>query len=154
VLANKTGRTQQFVETIVQAVPEQGDTGLPPHVEMDLSERAATLYDDMLGEIDRATPYLERILARDPGTERALPRLKRLLTTRARWGDLEALYERLLGATESAKRRTDLLAEVAIIAEEITNDSPKAIGYYERILDIEPGHEQAIFSLDKLYAAH
>jgi len=154
VLANKTGRTQQFVETITQAVPETGDTGLPSHVEMDLAERAATLYDENLGEIDRATPYLERILARDPGNDRAFRRLKQILTTRERWRDLEALYERMLAATDSPERRTELLAEVAIIAEEITADAPKAIHYYERILEIEPGHEQAIFALDKLYAGH
>ncbi|MBX3224301.1 MAG: hypothetical protein KF795_27550 [Labilithrix sp.] len=153
VLANKTGRTQQFVETIAQALPETGTSGLPPHVEMDLAERAATLYDENLGEIDRATPYLERILAHDAGNDRAFLRLKQILTTRERWRDLEALYERMLAATESPERRTDLLAEVAIIAEEITGDSPKAIQYYERILEIEPGHEQAIFALDKLYAA-
>jgi len=154
VLANKTGRTQQFVETIAQAVPETGETGLPPHVEMDLAERAATLYDEMLGEIDRATPYLERILAQDPGNDRAFLRLKQILTTRERWSDLESLYERMVTATENPERRTDLLGEVAIIAEEITNDGPKAIGYYERILEIEPAHEASIFALDKLYAAH
>lgn len=153
VLANQTGRTAQFVETIGQALPEVGASGLPAHVEMDLAERAATLYDENLGEIDRATPYLERILAHDAGNDRAFLRLKQILTTRERWRDLEALYERVLSATESADRRTDLLAEVAIIAEEITGDAPKAIQYYERILEIEPGHEQAIFALDKLYAA-
>jgi tetratricopeptide (TPR) repeat protein len=154
ILANKTGRTQQFVEAIGLAVPETGETGLPAHVEMDLAERAATLYDENLGEIDRATPYLERILSRDPGNDRAFLRLKQILTTRERWRDLEGLYERMVAATESAERRTDLLAEVAIIAEEITNDAPKAIQYYERILEIEPGHEQAIFALDKLYVSH
>jgi len=154
VLANKSGRTQQFVETIARAVPETGETGLPPHVEMDLAERAATLYDENLGDIDRATPYLERILARDPSNERAFLRLKQILTTRERWSDLEALYERMLAAIDDPARRADLLAEVAIIAEEITNDAPKAIQYYERILELEPGHEQAIFALDKLYASH
>ncbi|MGZ3478636.1 MAG: hypothetical protein ACXVCJ_29310, partial [Polyangiales bacterium] len=152
VLANKTHRTQQFVDAIAQAVPEKGETGLPPHVEIDLAERAATLFDEMLGEIDRATPYLERILARDPSNERAFVRLKQILTTRERWMDLEALYERVLGATEDANRRADLLNEVAIIAEEITGDANKAIHYYERILELEPGHDQAIYALDKLYA--
>ncbi len=151
VLANKTQRTQQFVEAIAQTIPEKGESGLPPHVEIDLSERAATLYDEMLGEIDRATPYLERILARDPSNERAFARLKQILTTRERWADLEALYERVLGAAD-AGRRADLLNEVAIIAEEITGDTNKAIHYYERILELEPGHDQAIFALDKLYA--
>lgn len=153
VLANKTQRTQQFVEAIAQAVPEKGETGLPPHVESDLAERAATLYDEMLGEIDRATPYLERILARDASNERAFVRLKQILTTRERWMDLEALYERVLGGTEDANRRADLLNEVAIIAEEITGDQNKAIHYYERILELEPGHDQAIYALDKLYAS-
>ncbi|HEY8077097.1 MAG TPA: tetratricopeptide repeat protein, partial [Labilithrix sp.] len=152
VLANKTHRTQQFVEAIAQAVPEKGETGLPLHVELDLAERAATLYDEMLGEIDRATPYLERILAKDPANERAFGRLKQILTTREKWTDLEALYERVLGATEDRQRRVDLLNEVALIAEEITGDNDRAIHYYERILEIEPGHDQAIFALDKLYA--
>ena len=152
VLANKTQRTQQFVEAIAQTVPEKGETGLPPHVEIDLAERAATLYDEMLGEIDRATPYLERILARDPTNERAFGRLKQILTTRERWTDLEALYERVLGGTKDDGRRADLLNEVAIIAEEITGDTNKAIHYYERILELEPTHDQAIFALDKLYA--
>lgn len=152
VLANKTHRTQQFVEAISQAVPEKGETGLPPAVEIDLAERAATLYDEMLGEIDRATPYLERILAKDPSNERAFVRLKQILTTRERWTDLEGLYERVLGATPDPNRRADLLNEVAIIAEEITGDANKAIHYYERILELEPGHDQAIYSLDKLYA--
>ncbi len=152
VLANKTHRTQSFVEAIAAAVPVTGQTGLPVHVEMDLAERAATLYDENLGDIDRATPYLERILARDPSNDRAFLRLKQILTTRERWTDLEALYERVIAASQDPARRVDLLAEVAIVAEEITADAARAIGYYERILELEPGHEQAIFALDKLYA--
>lgn len=153
VLANKTHHTQEFVEAIAQAVPPTGETGLPAHVEMDLAERAATLYDEMLGDIDRATPYLERILRRDPGNDRAFLRLKQILTTREKWADLEALYERMIAATNDPGRRADLLNEVALIAEEITGDAPKAIGYYERILELEPAHDQAIFALDKLYAS-
>lgn len=152
ILANKTQRTEQFVEAIAYALPEKGKSVLPAHVEIDLAERAATLYDEMLGEIDHATPYLERILTRDPSNERAFLRLKQILTTRERWQELEALYDRVISATEDASHRADLLHEVAVVAEEIRGDSTKAIGYYERILELEPGHEQAIFALDKLYA--
>ena len=152
LLANKTGRTQQFVEAIAAAVPATGDTGLPPAVEIDLAERAATLFDENLGEIDRATPYLERILRQDPQNQRAFARLKQILTTREKWGDLEMLYERVIQATDDPSRRADLLNEVALVCEEITNEPKKAIGYYERILEIEPANDQAIFALDKLYA--
>ncbi len=153
VLANRTNRSQAFVDAIAQAVPPEGDTGLPPGVESDLSERAATLYDEMLGEIDKATPYLDRILARDPSNERAFARLKQILTTREKWSELEALYERAVQATAEGPRRAELLSEVALVAEEITGDRAKAIGYYERILEIEPLHEQAIRALDVLYGA-
>ncbi len=153
VLANRTGRSQQFVEAIVTAVPPTGETGLPESVELDLAERAATLYEEKLGEIDRAQPYLERILSRDPGNDRAFVRLKQILTTRERWPELEALYARAVTAATEPVRKTELLAEVALITEEITGERGKALQYYERILELDPLHEQAIRALDTLYVA-
>ncbi len=152
VLANRTQRTQAFVDALVHAVPPQGDSGLPPAVDMDLSERIATLYDEMLGEVNKATPYLERVLERDAGNERAFTRLKQILTSLEQWGGLEALYERSISGADRA-RQTDLLAEAALVAEEITGERGKATSYYERILDIDPLHEQAIRALDSLYAS-
>lgn len=153
VLANRTHRTQEFVEALAQTVPAEGESGLPVHVELDLAERAATLYEEMLGEIDRARPYWERILDRDPGNDRAFARLKQILTTRERWQDLEGLYERIVARTEDPTRKTDLLTEAALVAEEITQDEARAVGFHERILEIDPAHEQAALALDKLYAS-
>jgi tetratricopeptide (TPR) repeat protein len=152
VLANRTGRTQTFVETLARAVPPTGESNLPAAVDMDLSERIATLYDEMLGEVAKATPYLERVLERDAGNERAFARLKQILTSLERWDALEALYEKSILAADR-QRQTDLLAEAALLAEEIIGDRAKATGYYERILEIDPQHEQATRSLDGLYAA-
>ncbi len=151
-LSADTGRPQDFANVLVLAVPAEGPTGLPERVELDLAERAANLFDEKLGDVDRASPYLERMLARQPGHERAFQRLKQILTTREQWSELGALYERVVEATQDAGRRAELLAEVALVAEEITGDRPKAIGYYERILELDPLHEQAVRSLDSLYA--
>ena len=41
--------------------------GFPPHVEIDLAERAATLYDEMLGEIERADAVPRAHLSRATG---------------------------------------------------------------------------------------
>ena len=153
VLANRTQRAQQFVDAIAQVVPPTGETGLPEKVELDLAERAATIYDEKLGEIDRAQPYLERILTTEPSNERAFARLKQILTTREKWPALEALYERTVAAMTEPARRAELLTEVALIAEEITADRPKATHYYERILEIDPVHEHAMRALDALYVA-
>jgi tetratricopeptide (TPR) repeat protein len=153
VLAQRTKRSQHFVAAIADAVPPAGETGLPPATEIDLSERAATLYEEMLGEPDRARPYLERILAREPTNDRAFGRLKQILTARERWDELEVLYERVVTATADEKRQAELLSEIALIAEEITGDKPKATSFYERILALHANDERAMRALDSLYAS-
>lgn len=153
VLASKTGRAQPLADAMVAVVPAEGPTGLPEHVELELAERVATLFDEKLGDVERARPYLERMLARQPGNDRAFQRLRQILTTQELWPELGTLYERVVEATTDARRRAELLSEVALVAEEITGDRPKAIDYYERILELEPAHEQAIRSLDTLYTA-
>jgi tetratricopeptide (TPR) repeat protein len=152
-LAAKSGRTQALVEAIVAVVPPTGPAALPPDVELDLAERAASLYDEKLGDLDNARPYLERMLALEPGSERAFQRLKQILTTREQWEQLAALYEQVVTATSDTVRRAELLAEVALVAEDITGDRAKAVAYYERILEIQPDHEQATKALESLYAS-
>jgi hypothetical protein len=56
-----------------------------------------------------------------------------------------------VSATGDVARRAELLTEVALIAEEIMSDRQKAMRSYERILEIQPLHEQAIRALDTLY---
>ncbi len=152
VLAQRTKRSQQFVSAIADAVPPTGETGLPAATELDLAERAATLYEEALGEHERARPYLERILAREPTNDRAFARLKQILTARERWDELEALYEQVVAASPEP-RKTELLSEIALVAEEITGDKAKATTFYERILELTPRHEHSLRALDSLYAA-
>ncbi len=150
-LAARTDRASDLVAAIARAVPPTGPTGLPGAVERDLAERAATLFDEKLGEIDRARPYLERILLSEPGNARAFGRLKQILTTRERWTELEELYERVVAVAEVPERKAELLGEIALVAEEILSDRPRATRLYERILEIEPAHAQALRALDSLY---
>ncbi len=151
-MSGKSNRTQALVDAIVAVVPPAGAPALPANVELDLAERAATLYDDKLGDLDAARPYLERMLTLQPANERAFQRLKQILTTREQWEPLGALDEQVVAATEDPPRRAELLAEVALVAEDITGDRTKAIAYYERIHEIDPRHEQAIKALNSLYA--
>lgn len=152
VLANQTQRTQAFVDAIAASVPRTGPTSLPLAVELDLAERAATLYDENLGDSDAARPYLERILKADPKNERAFARLRQNLTAREKWADLEAAYEQVIAAQEG-EVRASLLVDVATLVEEIVGEPTRAVGYYERILETLPDHDQAVSALDKLYAA-
>ena len=124
---------------------------LPESLEVELSERAARLHEDRLGDPIGASPYLERVLTLSPGNEAAFQRLKDILTAAERWSDLEALYDRASSATDDLSRRAEMLVEVALICEEIIEDAEKATRYYERILEVDPLHDVSVRALDRLY---
>jgi tetratricopeptide (TPR) repeat protein len=150
VLAVRAARPTDLAEAFRSAL--RGSTNLPAAVEIELSERAAALHDEKLGDPEAATPYLERILERRPGDERAFNRLKQILTSAEKWGELEGLYAQAVKGTTDPQRRVDLLNEVALVCEEIINEPSKAIAYYESILDLDSTHENATRALEMLYA--
>lgn len=131
----------------------ESDVRLAEQTEVELCQRAARLCREQIGDQDAAIPYLERVLARQPANDEAFRDLKEILMARERWDDLEALYSRAITGTTDAQRRIEFLAEVALICEDIIENPAKAIDYYERILEIEPVHQAASSSLEKLYAA-
>jgi tetratricopeptide (TPR) repeat protein len=146
-LASAAGRPTDLAEALREVLRGKHDAAL----ESELSERAARLHEDKLGDPIGATPYLERVLAISPSNEAAFQRLKDILTAAERWSELEALYDRASRATDDLTRRVDMLVEVALICEEIIEDAAKATAYYERILEIDPVHDAAIRALDRLY---
>jgi tetratricopeptide (TPR) repeat protein len=153
-LAARAGRPTDLAEAYrLHLVANRGAEGhaLPESVEIELCERAASLHDEQLGDPEGAMPYLERVLAVDPTNTRAFNRLKQILTSAERWGELEELYEKAAKGTTEEKDRIELLNEVALIAEEIIGDAGKAIGYYERILALDPVYVAALDALEKLY---
>lgn len=152
-LAQRSGRPTDLSEAYrlhLVAGRGAGDK-LPEDVEIELCERAASLHDEQLGDPEGAMPYLERVLAVDPTNTRAFNRLKQILTSSERWSELEELYDKAAKGTTDEKDRIELLNEVALIAEEIIGDAAKAIGYYERILVLDPLYTAALDSLEKLY---
>ncbi len=124
---------------------------LDPETERDLCERAARLYEDRLGEPVRAVPYLERVLAQDASSTEAFQRMKDILAGAERWEELRALYDRVVERAADDARRVELLGEAALISEEIVEEPEHAITCYERILALDPLHEGALGSLERLY---
>lgn len=148
-LAQKAGRPADLAAAFRERLAAA--SALPEDVIVDLCQRAATLHDEQLGDADGAKPYLERVLAIEPTNARAFARLKQILVGGERWAELEAVYDRAAEATSDPKAHIDLLADAAIVADEMMGDPDKAIRYCEAILGIDPGHEATLDSLEKLY---
>ena len=153
-LSARSGRPTDLAEAYrlhLVAGRSDASAALPEAVEIELCERAASLHDEQLGDPEGAMPYLERVLAVDATNARAFNRLKQILTSAERWSELEELYEKAAQGTTDEKDRIELLNEVALISEEIIGDAAKAIGYYERILALDPVYVAALDALEKLY---
>jgi tetratricopeptide (TPR) repeat protein len=146
-LAARAARAGELAEAFRETVArvQGGD------LEVDICERAARLHQDKLGDPNGAVPYLERILKRDPSNSGAFSQLKNVLTASERWGELAELYELVIAQEQSPVAQIELLLEVALLCEEITEDLAGALRYYERIHELDPQHESANKALDRLY---
>ena len=127
------------------------DERIGRELQIELCARAAVLHEEHMGDAEGAIPYLERVLELEPSNPSAFERLKQILNSVERWGELELLYQRALGTSEQPAARAELLQEVAIVAEEMIGNDGKAIGYYEQILEIDSLHEAAMAALERLY---
>lgn len=149
-LAARSSRGSELAETYRDVLRGQ----LERDVQKELCERAAVLHEEQLGDPAGATPYLEQVLALDPANHPAFLKLKQILTSNQRWGELQALYDQMLGAIEDEQTRLEVLSEVAMVCEEFMDDSQTAIGYYEQIVALDPTHRGALVALERLYARH
>ncbi len=146
-LAAESGRPQELAESLREVLRGQLDSD----VRLALCERAARVHTDRLGDPIGAVGYLEKVLELEPTNDSAFVRLKDILTGAERWGELESLYERTAAAVDDDARRIEMLTEVALICDEIIEDPAKTTKHYEAILELDPLHETALESLDRLY---
>jgi tetratricopeptide (TPR) repeat protein len=104
---------------------------------------AAPLYDEKLGEVDRAIDELRAILEESAGDPEALAYLDRLYTREGRHADLlEVLDARTAGA-KGAAERDQLAFRAARLLEVELGDVDGAIGRYQKILAASPSHADA-----------
>lgn len=150
VLCAQAGRPSELAEVYRDVL--QAD--LPKEMQLQLCERAATLVEEQLGDPGGATPYLEKVLKLDPGNQEAFSKLKQILTSSQRWGELQALYDRTAQAVEDPEMRVEILGEVAMVCEEFIEDFASAMAYYEKMLEVVPDQEGALAALDRLYSEH
>jgi tetratricopeptide (TPR) repeat protein len=153
VLANRTQRFQEFVDALAGQVTPAGAPHLPRATMLDLAERLATLYQERIGDLERAYAYFQLVLGGDPTNERALIHVKQILTALERWPELLAVFENVGNASTDPRQAAAVFAEAAVIAEDILGDRTRAMGLYERVQNLDPTEETSSFALEKLYRA-
>jgi tetratricopeptide (TPR) repeat protein len=115
-----------------------------------LLRRTAALWIERFGNHNQAIKPLERLLEIAPGDAEAIQTLKDIYSKRRMWRALVDLSEREAMTLAGDARRTRL-AEVARLASERLGDARAAIGAWNRVLESDSGHPEALAQLAQLY---
>ena len=113
--------------------------------------QAGEIYEEKLGEPERAISSYqeaERILPED---ERVLSALERLYTGEERWQELIGILEKLFVLRSASSERVELANRIGRIYADKLGDIDSAISSYLRSLEIEPDNIPALSALVELY---
>lgn len=146
-LAERAGRPTDLLDALREAVRKE----LPSEIAVDLARRAALVCEEILNDPAGAVPFYEKILSLLPEDEAAWLRLREILTASERWNELEDLCVREAKRAEDPIRMMELLSEVALLAEDILGDAPRAIAYHKEILDLDENSSASLEALDRLF---
>ncbi len=118
----------------------------PPRIE--LSYRAAAVYEQKLGQPERAFRSYDRILTTDPTDTRAAGALVPLYEKEEKWARLPPLYELLLERAESVLEKLALLRKLVEVSGRRLNDKKGAAIYARKAYELAPESTAALDLLE------
>jgi tetratricopeptide (TPR) repeat protein len=151
-LATELGRFEDLAAAWEEAFLAADEDNLALRGE--LLRRAAELYDQQLGDPDRARDAWKRLLDLDPTSlDTARPAavaLARLYELGEQWGDLIDVLRRQAEWADPAERK-EILFRVGMIQQDLLSDSGAAIATYREILEADPEEGRALDALERLH---
>ena len=112
--------------------------------------RAVPLFES-LKLTDKAIELLEVALERAPLDRRAHEQLERLHEASGDVSSLHALLERRAVTTPDTDEAVALRERLARLAEERLHEPGLAVGHWEKLLELRPGHGAALDALERLH---
>jgi len=115
----------------------------------DLVVELARLCEDALDNPEAAVRHYQDALELNPGDEEILMAMERLATLEERWEDLAALLEMKREYSEGAQKASADFQLASLFMDRLERfDS--ALELFAEILEIEPGHEEAMSAMEPL----
>jgi tetratricopeptide (TPR) repeat protein len=140
----------QALRRLIQA-GQLGGSGIERDELKDLFSQLGELEGDTLMRTQDAIDAWREVLELDPADFRALAALERLFMQEARWEEAVDVLERRAKALASPNDRVDVLMQAASLWADKIGDGGSAAEVYERVLQIDPGHQLASVELEQLY---
>lgn len=135
------------------------DRQVPLHVPDDIEKAAAfalkraELLEERMGSPELATQALEELIAKvSPRQIEAHRRLRRLYETRGDFESAIRVAEREIVLTNDPNAKINRGLEIGMLCRDRINDPKRALQAYERVLELDPDHEEALAAAAELYA--
>ncbi|MFW6087629.1 MAG: hypothetical protein ACODAG_10530, partial [Myxococcota bacterium] len=144
----EAGDWEGLVEVLGSAAERAEDAAL----KVQLSFKAAEIYENRIGEPHRAFRNYERVLSVDPTNLRAARALVPIYEREEKWPKLVAMLEVLVeGLPEDAPvdERLDLLDRLRQLSVEELRDQRRAFGYAARAFRAAPEREDVVARLEE-----
>jgi tetratricopeptide (TPR) repeat protein len=111
----------------------------------------AELYEDRLDDADQAAAHFELALANDPRNLGALKGLERIYAKGGKMHELLGNLEKQLEIAATPRQKLALLERMGSMQLEEFVDHQEAADCFQRVVEIEPGHEGANTALARVY---
>ncbi len=125
-------RESEDYEGLVEVFGIAADRSSDKEIKLKLSFRCAEIYDDPIGQPDRAVRHYERVLSVDNHNERAARALVPIYRRGEKWNRLLGVFEIILEHTDDATERATLMDEMREIATQYMNNRAQAFEWASR----------------------
>ena len=113
--------------------------------------QCAKWYGQELDHPDYALPYYQRVQAVDPGNVQLMISMAELYEKTQQWDALAQTYGQIVTSTKDAQIQADTYVKMGELAMTHLGLRDQAGGYYEKALDAQAGHVEAIDALERIY---
>ncbi|HOU93946.1 MAG TPA: tetratricopeptide repeat protein, partial [Polyangiaceae bacterium] len=146
-LARATGRFTDMAGVFEDLASQQQD----PELGSSLYTSAARVFENDVGDVERAIELYRKVLSIDPMSLGAAESLQALFQQTERYGDMSAILQRKAEILEDLPAQKDALFQAAALEEEVLDRKDAAIAVYMKILDLDREDMRSIDSLINLY---
>ncbi len=135
-------------EGLVDVLSHEADEAMDSRSKIDLSFRAARVFEQDVGDPSRAARSYERVLSVDPSNAKAAAALAAIYEQDAKWTRLRAMLDVLLQAAADEGQQLALLGRLRELCQTTLRDGEATFGYAARAYRLAPGSEQVRGALE------
>ena len=124
---------------------------LEPQELTEVYRELGKIYGTVLEQVFEASEAWRNLLDVDPKDFEAIDELEKIYRSEERWTDVIAVKRQRAEALEEPDEKIRELLEVATLWKKEVNEYDRATPDFEKILEIDPAHDEAFEALEKLH---